>query len=484
MPSNSDSFSAAPSFSAEEETFEFSPTFNIDKELLDLELKPKFASIAQSIRKSSRSIRNRLKSIKQDSEFVGTVAEAYRLPIVTNARAGDWYVDPKKRDSTVYFKSTDGHNGEWKFSLRRLNLGLLEVVEKGGGALIVDSTRRGKRFPDSLAKTIPIWIAILNKICFPEEELKLYTSPLAVSPNEVSQIEKRLSNFIKQFNSLGLDIGSIRNKLRKPLRPIWVTPDSPLPTVPPEFFNFVPLVLVTASRMVTGQGTEGEYIQGAGDDHEGWASEYGLTPALFWDNHKILLKASDYELPELIRTFAMDLVTTGVNPEAALDIALIKPTTSLYLGARASVDKIAAGFDVIVNCSIKILNVENQMQVPKIFNFPIPAGKRGAKSLRTELDNIVTSIEPSIGKKVLIVCPSGNDAAAAVALVLLCLFYNDEGQCEKLEDRSQVDKQFIRKKLAWISLSRAEANPSRSSLNAVNSFLMKGDLSKPINQYV
>lgn len=71
---------------------------------------------------------------------------------------------------------------------------------------------------------------------------------------------------------LGLDLDTIKLLLPKPLRPIWVTPDSSLPSFPPEFVDFMPLVLVTASRVVKGEGVESEYIQGAGDDHEGWAA--------------------------------------------------------------------------------------------------------------------------------------------------------------------------------------------------------------------
>lgn len=29
--------------------------------------------------------------------------------------------------------------------------------------MIIDSTRRGKRFPDSMSKTIPIWTCVLNR---------------------------------------------------------------------------------------------------------------------------------------------------------------------------------------------------------------------------------------------------------------------------------------------------------------------------------
>ena len=33
----------------------------------------------------------------------------------------------------MYFKSTDGHTGQWAFSLRRLNLQLIDIVGKHGG---------------------------------------------------------------------------------------------------------------------------------------------------------------------------------------------------------------------------------------------------------------------------------------------------------------------------------------------------------------
>lgn len=80
------------------------------------------------------------------------------------------------------------------------------------------------------------------------------------------------------------------------------------------------------------------------------------------------------------------------------------------------------------------------------------------------------------GRKVLVVCSSGNEVAPAVALVVLCLYYDDEGRFRRLstaEERAGVDKAYIRRRLAWISASRAEANPARAALNAVNSFLME-----------
>jgi tRNA A64-2'-O-ribosylphosphate transferase len=85
------------------------------------------------LKRSNLSISNRLRSIAADGAFVSKVAETFQLPLVANERCGSWYIDPDVKDGSAYFKSTDGHFGEWSFSLRRLNLGVLEVVGKMRG---------------------------------------------------------------------------------------------------------------------------------------------------------------------------------------------------------------------------------------------------------------------------------------------------------------------------------------------------------------
>ena len=39
--------------------------------------------------------------------------------------------------------------------------------------------------------------------------------------------------------------------------------------------------------------------------------------------------------------------------------------------------------------------------------------------------------------------------------------------------RAAIDKSFIRRRLAWITNAKPDSNPSRSTLQAVNSFLME-----------
>ena len=103
-----------------------------------------FSKTLAGLKRSTLSIGNRLQSIRRDAEFAQNVADAYRRPLIANERCGSWYIDPEKKAGSAYFKSTDGHTSVWKFSSRRLNLHLLEIIGKHDGCIIVDSTRRGK----------------------------------------------------------------------------------------------------------------------------------------------------------------------------------------------------------------------------------------------------------------------------------------------------------------------------------------------------
>lgn len=171
-------------------------------------------------RQKDRSIGDHLRSIEADAGFVEGVAKAYARPVVANERCGSWYVRPELKEASCYFKSTDGHTGHWGFSLRRINAHLLDVIARGDGCLIVDSTRRGKSIPDAFSKTIPIWCAVMNRILDLKidatdssgrvQHQQLYTPPQCVSRSEHAQIEARLDGFVD----------SLRVRLLDYLRPI------------------------------------------------------------------------------------------------------------------------------------------------------------------------------------------------------------------------------------------------------------------------
>ena len=173
-----------------------------------------FSQTLSAFKRSRLSIRHRISSILEDSAFVCEVSADYGLPLVANERCGSWYIPPWNKKGSVYFKSTDGHHGQWKFSMRRINLQLLEIAEKNHGlargllrfdlanelysAVLVDSTRRGKTMPDALSKTVPIWCAVMNRFLFPQSNTshRLHTPPNVVSKSEHTQIENVLGRHL------------------------------------------------------------------------------------------------------------------------------------------------------------------------------------------------------------------------------------------------------------------------------------------------
>ena len=92
-----------------------------------------FSGTLSSLKRSTLSITNRLHSIHYDSLFVQNVASNYNLPLVPNERCGSWYIPPEQKVGSAYFKSTDGHWGQWSFSTRRLNLQILDIIGRSGG---------------------------------------------------------------------------------------------------------------------------------------------------------------------------------------------------------------------------------------------------------------------------------------------------------------------------------------------------------------
>jgi hypothetical protein len=180
--------------------------------------------------------------------------------------------------------------------------------------ILVDSTRAGKRLPDALSKTVPIWCAVINRAiplrggCFVDVEvplspsssdvdvatagtdtnLDLHTPPGAVSPHEHAQIAARLDiwaaalavSFPCRRTPLLSPIARTQDssyalpELARPLRPLWITPaSSRFPYIASDV-SFLPVICVSASRAVN-TGTERRmegfsYVQGSGDDHELW----------------------------------------------------------------------------------------------------------------------------------------------------------------------------------------------------------------------
>lgn len=296
-------------------------------------------AILKALRLQQVNIHTRLLSIEHDSRraltlYADIVANGLNVPLFANARAGSWYVPPLPAHPTheASFKSADGHYGQWASSPRRPNLHVLRAAIDHGALVIVDVTRAGKRIPDSLSKTLPIWCAVINAlignaqgdaacacaaaaldmqmgdappVCGECLSHNLFLHP-SIPPSERAQIAARLPHFVDAWHDAYMHVHPHVLRARryglKPLRPLWVQPSRPVwdSGVPLDTLQFTPVICLSASDAVpAGHRALVEaavplhvcgvtfpsrptfpYVQGAGDDEEGWAQS--LTPALFW----------------------------------------------------------------------------------------------------------------------------------------------------------------------------------------------------------
>ncbi|KAI0445482.1 initiator tRNA phosphoribosyl transferase [Xylaria telfairii] len=437
-----------------------------------------FSRILTDLKRANLSISNRLRSIRQDADFVHEVAEALGRPLIANERCGSWYIDPENKAGSAYFKSTDGHTGQWNFSSRRLNLHLLSIIGRHDGCVVVDSTRRGKLMPDALSKTVPIWCCVLNRVLFPEAPRchQLYTPPNVVSRSEHSQAEARIPEHVGSLRALGIDVETLRLHVSKPLRPMWVTPESRLVPTRLVFEDYHPVVCCTSSRRVPGgEMSEGGYIQGAGDDTENWS--LGLTAPIFWGHAAALLSAPESDLPDLVRSLVADQ-TASLASNPPVQVAPCLFVSQLPVSALQP-----------QTCTItfipKIIDQSLWIKGPDLIEVGTGKQKLASRNLRVALGPICGFVEAYLKKdskealatttaqkRILIACETGKDLSIGVALALMCQFFDDEGNYKPRASDLFINKSVIKTKLSRIMMAFPEANPSRATLQSVNSYLM------------
>lgn len=336
--------------------------------------------------------------------------------------------------------------------------------------------------PDALSKTVPIWCCVLNRVLFPAETAahSLWTPPNVVSPSEHAQIEARLDGFVGSFKQLGFDLDSLRLQISRPLRPFWITPESHLTATEQIFEDFRPVICCTSSRRtLEGESCQGgSYIQGAGDDTENWA--LGLTAPIFWANKELLMSADEADLPELIASLVKSstaahgykatklndyvsvstLQTEAPEPEDDTCIVRLMPTVSEQKGWIRSKTVMEVGLG---NRKIASRNLRHAL--PTICSFV-------SKFLETP--NGQAAGEEDDRGRILIECETGRDLSIGVALAIMCQCFDDNGKPRNpgTGDGMHFTKEIIRTKLSRIMTTMPDANPSRATLQSVNSFLM------------
>jgi len=334
--------------------------------------------------------------------------------------------------------------------------------------------------PDALSKTVPIWCTVFNRVLFPEipESHELYTPPQVVSRSEHAQIATLLPSFCASLKALGLSFDTLRSNITKPIRPIWLTPDSYISPTTTVFEDFHPIICCTVSRRVHGaEISGGGYIQGAGDDTENWAR--GLTPVIFWANQTTLASASEAELPDLIDALVSNSRKIATEGDK---LRCVKQTSSLFIIPIVALTAQETGSDTyLINLLPLTTEKEAWGTAPTRLDIGLGTSKLGSRNLRVALPFIADFIEKIVlprsdaclQQRIIIACDTGRDLSIGVALTLLCLFFDNDGKLLQSGKNLNVNKDFIRRRLSWLSTSMPDANPSRATLQSVNSFLMQ-----------
>ena len=225
--------------------------------------------------------------------------------------------------------------------------------------------------------------------------------------------------------------------------------------------------------------SEGGYIQGAGDDTENWA--LGLTPPIFWANRNLLLSTPEIDLPDMFDMLVRRSASSGSVGEG---MRCVKPTSNLFITPILAITAKETSADTRKIVLLpKVTEQATWQTSPTRIDVGLGPHKTGSRNARTALPFIVDFVEKILDQKdtrdvepdkhIVIACESGKDLSIGVALTILCLFFDDQGKTLKGgAAKPRIDKAFIRSRLRWISTSMPDANPSRATLQSVNSFLM------------
>mmetsp|Transcript_5743 Transcript_5743/g.19989 ORF Transcript_5743/g.19989 Transcript_5743/m.19989 type:complete len:512 (-) Transcript_5743:75-1610(-) len=469
--------------------------------------RPSIYQLTRRIKRDDHGVYNCLRSV--DADALGVARVRASLPgaaAFANLRCGAWYLDAP--DGTCYFKSTDGHAHNWSFSTQRLNLHVAAAAAAGDGrgALVVDATRSStKRFPDALAKTVPVWAAVVNAAC---AELRgggwsgHGGSGLPALPPWVSELEREaIAGLMPRFvqSLLSLDPPGLRelaSELDRPLEPRWVS--APSGDSWGGTGGGVPLVLLSASeplhwrgerRQATGvsggSGAPFAYIPGAADDEESWS--LGLTAEMFLARRAELLAAGPGGCEAAVRAAVKQARRAGEAPPLrAGGLPMWAPRgaaerpgevdgaphrvagTTLWLGRSGA----AGAFEGdAVLCGGGPAPASGPRG--EALNLGVADCKLDRTSLKRALPAAVAFAAPRLGagRGVLVACGDGRDRCAAVAVALLMQLYDlpaggaHEPALREAEPKTEEpSKEEPRRALAVVAASYPAACPARGML--------------------
>ena len=218
----------------------------------------------------------------------------------------------------------------------------------------------------------------------------------------------------------------MRKKVKKPMQIIWIArslhrivPTMLPPTV--ESGECHPVVLCMAS-VIEPPFSQQTYIQGAADDCEGWSS--GLTPEIFWSYRESLLCASETDLQDFITALIKEDSQTNLSMERAA----IVPGSMVSVGTFDQIFRSQTPGSLVITCSSGLACVKNGEADLSHLHLNCCTGKQGSRGLRREMAKIPHFLQGKQIETILICCSTGKDISVGVALAILVLYSDDEGE--------------------------------------------------------
>jgi tRNA A64-2'-O-ribosylphosphate transferase len=487
-------------FSGDEEE-----VFNIDHESI-FEESVKFHKLVRQIKVCSDNIQFRLKSIQYDSYFIQKLKnECSCLEMFANLRCGQWYA-PSFSD-TCYFKSTDGHYGQWSFSNTRLNLNVLISSYKNAGSIIVDSTRKGKHYSDALSKTIPIWVTVMNRLIHRSfsqtpDNLPGLQLPSWLSKSEASQIGARIESFVQSacedtidWNEFFLEryYDIFHNKRHsdgriKYMKCFWVHQGTDFHlsklAKSDDSIDFIPIICASASDpFFPEKSYSWTYIQGAGDDQESWS--HGLNPQLFYDHidyileNNITVEETERRVDEIVLKYKQTTQPINKNTNEFM-IAIGNDTTRLYLGRNSDIDNNLPSDFAAIKCKLPdCSDKEAKKLTDSILELPIVDHRKYKNCLEEQLPVAISFAHEQLekGKKLLIADETGQKESVALLVGIMCALFSDDKNMDiytgKNHNVPKLGKKQIRKRLSHIQSYQSNVNPSRNLMKQLNRYFIR-----------
>lgn len=391
--------------------------------------------------------------------MVSNGATVRDFPTFANLRCGKWYLP--HFDGECYFKSTDGHYGEWAFNMSRLNLHLFQAAASAGGAVVVDSTRKGKVFPDSLSKTLPIVATVLN-VCLGHATPEQWSQglPAFLPASERVAIMERVPVWASTLQSSSVNLSGLQTAVGgRPFACYWITRKDVAPGAVGMQLEVDPAViglyLVSASDNLREtrelDRTQWSYVPGAGDDEEAWSR--GLSPAMFWaEPEKYLKHNSCVELMEAVDSVVQYEKESRRptdhqrSPVILQPFGLIVVCSEDMLGPSETEGKHPSGCPV-VHCNATALTFDDTLSPPRLC---IAAREESKFDFERALPSLLDSLAKYTPLRNVYIVSGANPPLALALAVALTVHYCCDPEMRRSKNGVSDVYAQVAAQLPWI----------------------------------